>query len=110
MEQPPSSPEQGEKIFRRILLRASARNIPSGRVPNYTPGLTPETLELIRQRDVLRAADPSNPNTALLDHEIDSQINANLERTWRREVESFSFRRRIGKMWRTIRHLAGKRN
>ena len=109
-EQPPCSPEQGEKVIRRILLRASARNIPSGRILNFTPGLTPETLHLIRQRDELRTLNSSDPHIAQLDQEIDTRINANLEGIWRREVESFSLRRKIGKMWRTIQRLSGKRS
>ena len=37
----PTSCATGEKIFRRTLGKVSKRNIPRGRVPDFTPGLTP---------------------------------------------------------------------
>ena len=109
-EQPPTSTEGGEKIFRRILLYATQRNIPRGKIANFTPGLSPQTLELIRQRDELRNNDPSHPGIGPLDDQIQRDIDGNLVQDWRKEVESCSIRRNTNKLWKILRRLAGKRN
>ena len=38
-KQPPTSADAGEKILRRILQKATRRNIPQGKIADYTPGV-----------------------------------------------------------------------
>ena len=109
-EQPPTSVDAGEKIFRRILLKASRRNIPQGKIQDYTPGLSPHALDLIQQRDVARATDPTNPEIALLDERIQRDCNKTKDEHWRKEVESCSIRYRPMMLWRLLQRLSGKKS
>ena len=108
-EQPPTSAESGEKIFRRILQKASRRNIPQGKIANYIPGLSPHSISLIQQRDQIRANNPNDPSITLLDEQIQRDCNKNNNERWREEVESCSIRWRPMKLWRLIQRLSGKR-
>ena len=110
LEQPPTSAEQGEKVFRRILLNATRRNVPKGKVTNFTPGLTPQIRRLIRQRDEIRTTNPSDPRIPHLDNQIERDTNLNLQQHWRKELESCSISRCSGKLWRTIQRYSGKRS
>ena len=65
LQDSPLSAESGEKTFRKILLKATERNIPKGKIKDYTPCLSDRSRELIRQRDLLRTNDPENPLIAL---------------------------------------------
>lgn len=57
---PPTSCATGERVFRDILLRASRRNIPRGRIPNFTPGLTLYAREMITEMVEFRTVDPTD--------------------------------------------------
>ena len=109
LQQPPSSAEAGEKIFQKILLKATARNIPKGKIPDYTPGLSERSRELMRERDRLRANDPTDPRIAQKDEQIQCEIDRNNREEWRKEMEHCSIKRRPMRFWRTIRRLSGRR-
>ena len=86
----PTSVSKGEKVFRRILLKAAEAHIPRGKVHNYQPGLTPATRSLIQERDVLRQTDPTNPQLPTLNHTIQSNIKTNIQQTWKETMASCS--------------------
>ena len=46
--QPPTSAEAGEKTLRKILLKVTRRNVTREKIPDYTPGLSQRSGELIR--------------------------------------------------------------
>jgi hypothetical protein len=48
----PVSCATGEQVFRKILLKASGRCIPSGHRNNYTPGLPREAVPLVNRREL----------------------------------------------------------
>ena len=60
-KQPPTSAEAGERTLRKILLKATKRNIPGGKIPDFTPNLSQRVRDRMRQRDQRRAVDPTDP-------------------------------------------------
>ena len=106
---PPSSCDAGERIFRNILLKASRRNIPQGKIPNFTPGLTQETRGMIVERDRLRAANPTDGAIHLLEARIAKGIKERKQEVWRETVESCSTKHCSGKYFKILRDLSGKR-
>ena len=64
------------------MLDATKKHVPRGKIQNYTPGLTTESRELIRDRDNLRAIDPTNPQITVMNNTINSSINQNLSNLW----------------------------
>ena len=107
--QPPTSVEGGEKVLRRILQKASKKHIPRGKTPNYTPGLSEISRELIQQRDTLRSNDPHDPQITVLDEQIQREINRKSQEEWRETVESCAINWRPWRLWKTIQRLSGKR-
>ena len=71
---PPGSCLQGEAVFRKILISASKHHIPSGFIPDYKPGLTPDTVALTRERDVQQASSPTSPRLRELGEPISRSI------------------------------------
>ena len=107
---PPSSCDAGEKQFRRILIKASRRNIPRGKIPNFTPGLTQLARDLISERDDLRATDPANDGIPLLETRLAREIARRKQEIWRETVESCFTKRCSGKYFKILRNLSGKRS
>ena len=107
--QPPTTAESGEKIFRRILQKASKKHIPRGKMANYTPGLSEHSRDLIQQRDTIRSRNPTDPQIPLLDDQIQREINRKSQEEWRETVESCAINWRPWRLWKTIQRLSGKR-
>ena len=107
---PPSSCDAGEKVFRKILQRASRRNIPRGKIPNFTPGLTEHARELMAERDAMRASNPTAEEISQLERRIAREIERRKQEVWRETVESCSTKRCSGKYYKILRDLAGKRS
>ena len=66
-QQRPSSAEAGEKILRKILQKATKRNIPSGKALKFTPNHSQRAKYLIRQPDQRRTINPTDPHIPRLD-------------------------------------------
>ena len=105
----PTSVSQGERIFRKILLKAAEAHIPRGKVHNYQPGLTPETRLLIQERDLLRQANPTDPRLHQLNHNISTNINTNIQQAWKDTMNSCSTSQNSRKYWKIFNNLSGKR-
>ena len=106
---PPSSCDAGELIFRKILLKATRRNIPQGKIPDFTPGLTEHARSMIAERDRLRAANPADVTIHQLEARIDREIERRKQEVWRESVESCSTKHCSGKYFKILRDLTGKR-
>jgi hypothetical protein len=102
-----TSCDQGERIFRKILVDASNRFIPSGHVKNFTPGLPREALPLMKSRDALRSADPDDPEIARLNTEISNMINETSRKEWIEKVEKTN--PNSTNFWSLLRNLSGKK-
>ena len=105
----PTSCSQGKKVFRDTLLQGSKSHIPRGKIPNFKPGLTPEILTLMQERDTLREQNPAHPHLTHLTHTIETDINSNIQRTWRETMSSCSISRNSRKYWKIFNSLSGKR-
>ena len=105
----PTSCSSGEKIFRRIVVRASKRSVPAGRCTKFTPGLPREAADLAKQRDDLRAANPSDPSIAVINTEIKSLTSKSKRQRWREHVESCNCSSGPGQFWSLLRNMSGKR-
>ena len=70
----PSNASTGEKAFRRVLLDASRRHIPTGYHKSFRPSLCPEARDLMKERDSRRARDPADPSLEALQARIDSRM------------------------------------
>ena len=106
----PRSCSTGEKVFREVLLRVSHRNIPRGKVNDFTPGLTQHIRELIWERDSIRVENSSDPRIHMLETQIQREIEQNKCEKWRSKVESCSINHCSGKYFKLLRDLSGKRN
>ena len=106
---PPTSCASGEKTFRNILLTASRRNVPRGKIPNFTPGLTDHARRMMSERDRARQEDPSDPRIAELEAEISRETDLNKRNIWRSKVESCSVSKCSGKYFKLLRDLSGTR-
>ena len=60
----PSSCATGEKEWRRVLQKSSARNIRAGYHHTFVPGLDTISASLIAERESRRALNPNNPEIA----------------------------------------------
>ena len=106
---PPLSCDAGELIFRKILLKATRRNIPRGKIPDFTPGLTEHARNMIAERDRLRAANPADESIHQLEARIAREIERRKQEVWRESVESCSTKHCSGKYFKILRDLTGKR-
>jgi hypothetical protein len=100
---------QGEKLFRKIVGKAAAKNIPSGRRPNSTPGLPPEASKLMKERDALRSTDPTSQRLTSLNCSIRDILRKSRTARWHEFVETFDHRTKPQKLWKTIRTIDGKK-
>ena len=107
---PPTSCAIGEKIFRQILQKASRRNIPRGKIPNFTQGLTQHAREMISERDDLRVADPTDPRISQLESRIAREVERRKQEIWQETVESCSMSHCSSKYFKILRDLTGKRS
>ena len=103
----PTTCGSGEALLRRVLLEAASRHIPRGNIPNFTPGLSPSAIAIIRERDLLRSQNPSNPLISTLESRLASTIAENNRNTWINHIESFSHSTNSSKLWSTIKHISG---
>ena len=105
----PASCSAGEKVFRRVLLKASRRHIPAGFRKDFMPGMSRESIELTKERDRLRVANPLDPEIPRLNQLIKDTVNDDRKRLWREKVESSRPSTNPDKHWRLLRLISGKR-
>jgi len=70
----PSSCSTGEITFRQILLNAAKKTIPAGFVKDAIPNLPKEATTLIKERNSLRANQPTSPRIPELNDMIQRHI------------------------------------
>ena len=104
----PTSCDQGEQTFRKIILAAAKHHIPRGKRLNYTPDLSPHTIALMSRRDEIRSQDPSHPQLQNLDHLINNSIENNKRQIWIEKVTSCSHKHDSSKFFKLLGSLSGK--
>jgi hypothetical protein len=92
-----------------VLLKTSGHCIPSGHQKSYSPGLPREAVPLVSQRDVLRQADPTDPEINNLNDEISMVVCDANRKAWNDKVKSCGPNLNPSKFWGLLRNLSGKR-
>ena len=105
----PTSCGAGVKAFCHVILEAAKHSIPAGYRRDYTPGISNEAADLIKERDNIRAADPEDEAIGELNTSINRIINENKRAIWRDRVKASGSRPDTTKLWSLLRGLSGKR-
>ena len=106
---PPSSCAKGEKILRDAVDKAAKRNIPAGFRKDFIPNFPPEAIPLRAQRDQLRAANPRDPQIAVLERQIRTACDKEAHKAFDKELEEADPLSYSTKFSNLVRRLSGKR-
>lgn len=106
---PPSTCAVGEKEWRRIMQRCSARHIPAGYHRVYVPGLDPTSASLIAERDERRRRNPLDPELVSLNLRISASIASTSRLKWMETVSQADRRTNPAHFWRLLKSLSGKK-
>ena len=93
------------KIFAETLRAAARRCVPRGRMKNFIPWLPASAIILIRQRNALRTVDPTDPQVAALNLQIDREIRESKQAHWRAKVEKLNTNADLGGLWKLAKAL-----
>ena len=103
----PTNIFKGEKAFRKIINKAAATCIPSGRIKNIIPEIPTATAEKIKTRDELRSSDPHSPQIKQLNEDITREINTHRQEKWRETISNINGKTNSTKLYKLIKHLNG---
>ena len=103
----PNDVYKGEKAFRKIINKVSKTCIPSGRIKTMVPEIPTEAAQKIKERDDIRANNPTSDRLATLNEEIDKLINTQRRDKWREKVQDINFKQNPTKLFKLIKHLNG---
>ena len=97
---------KAEKTFRKIINKAAGKHIPAGRIPKVNGSSIPdEASDLIQERNILRAQNPSDPRINELNDNINRLIAEHKREKWREHVGECN--QNSKKLWNTIKTLNG---
>ena len=105
----PSSCSTGEKEWRRVMQKCSARHIPAGFHRIFVQGLDPTSASLIGERDSRRALDPNDPEIASLNLRISASLASSSRKKWMETLQEADRRTNPSRFWRLLKGLSGKR-
>ncbi|XP_012159058.1 uncharacterized protein LOC105665078 [Ceratitis capitata] len=84
----PSGVTTGERLFRRVVVTASARFIPAGRMAEIRPNFSTEVAVLASRRDTLRSSDPGNPLIRNFNTEIRRVVDNHKRKEWEEHLRT----------------------
>jgi hypothetical protein len=96
-------------LFNKALLTASKHHIPAGYREDFVPGLPREAVNLAKERDRRRDADPQDLEVFRLNKAISDVVSNERKKAWKETVESSTPHTDPDKYWRLLRNLSGKR-
>ena len=91
--------------FVNALPKVARKNIPRGCRRNYVPGLTPQSIELIKEYREKYEDDPFADSTITLWEELMSAISEERRKVWQPLIESTDMTHNSKKAWSTIHKL-----
>ena len=94
---------KAEKFFRNILLKASKKSIPAGRIPKTYNALPTEAARLIDERDEIRRNNPNDDRLNDLNNNINQKIRDHRKQKWTEHLDSCLPGSK--KLWSTIKGL-----
>ena len=98
---------EGEKRFRKIINKVSNLCIPQGRIKTVYPEVPREAATLIKERDEIRANDPTSENIKILNEEISDLVINHRREKWKQEVEKVE-RSCSAKLFKLLKRINGK--
>ncbi|XP_069962768.1 uncharacterized protein [Bactrocera oleae] len=96
----------GERQFRKVIVAATARFIPTGRVAELRPNFPAEAAVLANERDTLRHADPCDPRIRDLNLENRQMVNQHKRTKWVEHLKSCNLSTGVCKLWNTVTALS----
>ena len=87
------------------LRKVARKNIPRGCRRNYVPGLTPGSIELIKEYREKYEDDPFADSTITLGKKLMSAISEERRKAWQTLIESTDMTHNRKNAWSTIRKL-----
>ena len=103
----PTDVYQAEKKFRQIINNASKHNIPQGRIQNIIPSVPTEAAVKIKERNELRATNPTSDQIPVLNREIEGLTRKYRTDKWHEYISSFDGKTRVGKLFKAIKAVNG---
>ena len=105
---PPTMCSSGEKSWRRVMQKCSARHIPAGYHRIFVPGIDPTSVTLIKERDNRRAQNPNDPEIASLNLRISASLASSSRQRWMESLQEADRRKNSAHYWRFVKGLSGK--
>ena len=106
----PSSCSAGEKEWRRVIQKASARSIPAGFYWQHVQGLDREASSLVNERNELRRLNPNDPSIQELNQRIAATIAKTSREKWMTAVKEADKGSNPHRFWSLLKSLSGKRS
>ena len=97
-----------EKLLRDTITTAAKVYIPAGRIPKVINEFPQEAVTLIKDRDTLRAADPTDPRIPDLNAEIHKIVADHKRDKWMKHLDSCEPNTK--KLWDTVKSLSSAPN
>lgn len=101
----PATIHEGEKYFRKCILRAATLHIPSGRIPHIMPNYPSTAIRLAAERDAIRQADSSDQRLQAMNIQITELLDAHRREKWEQHVNEASFSGGTKSLWKTLKDL-----
>jgi RNA polymerase subunit RPABC4/transcription elongation factor Spt4 len=105
----PENVHHSNKLLTNLILLADKHYIPKGKVKDINHPLPQNIKQKIKERNILREKNPSDPLIIPLSKEITQMIHKNRRSTWESKLDQIgNHKKNSHKYWNTINSLKGK--